>query len=286
MLSSSILLLSLWLTTTAVQSYPLIAQVPEGGERCFKFNIPEDDDAHMVFMALPMGEETGDGHDAALEGWLVNEVYEMTTKRTEQALPASLLNSAPEDVQKKMDAFIQKKGTNVSQLTVGISTDAINPASRVLSVKYFAPTVVNRVRDSHKRISNAAGDAADDVASSLSGFSVCFDNSKNEEQQVQVVMDIVMVSEPDPEEANEPNFVKEKHLSPLEESLEKSIKAANTVLREMKYMTDREERMRLTADSINTRVQYFSILSVVVLLAVTYVQVTYLKRYFKKKKLM
>ena len=160
--------------------------------------------------------------------------------------------------------------------------DSSSPTSRVLPLKYFAPTVVNKVRENHKKIQSETG--VDD-GSDISGFSVCFDNEANEDEQVQVIMDIVMVNA-EPDESNEPNFVKEKHLSPLEESLEKSIKAANTVLREMKYMTDREERMRVTADSINQRVQYFSILSVVVLLAVTYIQVTYLKRYFKKKKLM
>ena len=81
-------------------------------------------------------------------------------------------------------------------------------------------------------------------------------------------------------------FEKKQHLTPLEEALDKSINAANTVIREMKYMEKREARMRVTADSINSRVQYFSYLSVAVLLGVTYVQVTYLKRYFHKKKLM
>ena len=38
--------------------------------------------------------------------------------------------------------------------------------------------------------------------------------------------------------------------------------------------------------SINARVRYFSYVSVAVLLVVTYIQVTYLKRYFRKKKLL
>ena len=286
LLSTLLLLVAALSSLPVVQSYPLIAQVSEGAERCFKFNIPEDDDAHMVFMALPLGEETNDVAEGTLEGWLVQELYEMTTKRqTDASLPSALLNAAPQDIQAKMDTFIKNKGSNDSKVKVVVSQDDNNPTSRVLPVKYFAPTVINHVRATQKKQAKAANEDDEDN-SALSGYRVCFDNKANEEDQIQVILDVVMVNTEPETSADEPNFVKEKHLSPLEESLEKSIKAANTVLREMKYMTEREERMRVTADSINQRVQYFSVLSVVILLGVTYVQVTYLKRYFKKKKLM
>jgi len=244
----------------------------------------------MVFLAIPMGEEMDD-NDGALEGWLVTEVYEMTNKRKDGGnLPTALLNAPSPELKTKMDKYIEKRGDNMSKVKVTVVQEASNPASRVLNVKYFAPTVLNQVRESHKKIQNEAAGGEEEEESDdddLGGFGVCFDNTESEEgEQVQIIMDIVMLNSQPEEESNEPNFVKEKHLSPLEESLDKSIKAANTVLREMKYMTDREERMRVTADSINQRVQYFSMLSVVILLAVTYVQVTYLKRYFKKKKLM
>lgn len=288
-----------------VQGYPLIAQVPEGTEKCFNFNIPEDDDAHMVFLALPMGEETDDLGEGKLEGWLVQEVYELTKAKKGGDLPTALLNRPPPEIKAQMDKFIEKQDSNEAHVKVVVSTDSNTPTSRVLPLKFFAPTVINQVRESHRKIMNAA-EAVDDEAEEddLSGYAVCFDNAHgnmdnlkikmggdedgddDEGMQIQIIMDIVFLNDEDEENSNEPNFVKEKHLSPLEESLDLSIKAANTVLREMKYMTDREERMRLTADSINQRVQYFSIISVVILLAVTYVQVTYLKRYFKKKKLM
>lgn len=277
---SLLLLLSAALTRAVVQAYPLLIEVPEQSKRCFNFNIPEDDDAHMVFMAFPMTGELALEIDK-METWLVQEMNEMATKREGEDLSMSLLNRPPADIQSSMDKFIQERGDNVSKLKVVLSTDSSSPTARVLPLKYFAPTVVNKVRAAHAKIQGDAGLAESD----LSGFGVCFDNEANEDEQVQVMMDIVMVNA-ELDDSNEPNFVKEKHLSPLEESLEKSIKAANTVLREMKYMTDREERMRITADSINQRVQYFSILSVVILLMVTYIQVTYLKRYFKKKKLM
>jgi len=285
-----------------VHGYPLIAQVPEKAEKCFNFNIPEDDDAHMVFMAMPMGEETGDTNEGKLEGWLVQEVYELTKAKKGGNLPTALLNTPPPSEKTMMEDFLQKRNDNLAKVKVTVSTDSSNPTSRVFPLKFFAPTVINQVREMHKKVVSRVhrekiakekeeteeGEEEEEVApeeeEDLSGYEVCFENV-DEDADVQIIMDIVFLNEED-EEINEPNFVKEKHLSPLEESLEQSIKAANTVLREMKYMTDREERMRVTADSINQRVQYFSIISVVILLAVTYVQVTYLKRYFKKKKLM
>jgi emp24/gp25L/p24 family/GOLD len=267
-----------------VQGYPLIAQVSESQERCFKFNIPEDDDAHLVFLALPLGEEMGDDKEGKVEGWIVQEVFEMTNKRlADDNMPTSLLNVAPQDVKELMESFVKKRGDNLSKLKVVVSVDSVTTSSRVLPVKYFVPTVINKVREAHSKVLSET--QLEEDASSLSGYTVCFNNLSNDEDSLQVIVDIVMLSS-EPEDPTEPSFVKEKHLSPLEESLEKSIKAANTVLREMKYMTDREERMRVTADSINQRVQYFSIISVVILLTVTYIQVTYLKRYFKKKKLM
>ena len=291
MLSSSIvLLLTAFLSSTIlvekVEGYPLIAQVSEGTERCFNFNIPEDDDAHLIFMALPMGEETDDIAEGKLEGWLVQEAYQLTQAKAGGNLPRELLNHPPDDVRAQMEKFINKRGDNTSKVKIVISLDGRNPASRTLPIKYFAPTVINQVRESHRKILSSSGQEETEEEYDLSGYEVCFDNTGNEEEQVQIIMDIVLLTEDTEDDRNQPNFVKEKHLSPLEESLDQSIKAANTVLREMKYMTDREERMRVTADSINQRVQYFSIASVVILLAVTYIQVTYLKRYFKKKKLM
>jgi len=44
--------------------------------------------------------------------------------------------------------------------------------------------------------------------------------------------------------------------------------------------------MRKTSESINFRVRFFSYVSVIILGVVTYLQVTYLKRYFRKKKLL
>jgi hypothetical protein len=104
-----------------------------------------------------------------------------------------------------------------------------------------------------------------------------------------IVMDSVMTSEEygiGDDALSEDESFQGSHLTPLAEQLQESLAAAKSVIKEMNYMERRESRMRLTTDSINARVRYFSYISVGVLLAVTYVQVTYLKRYFHKKKLL
>jgi hypothetical protein len=74
--------------------------------------------------------------------------------------------------------------------------------------------------------------------------------------------------------------------TPLAEQLQESLAAAKSMIKVMNFMERRESRMRLAADSINARVRCFSYISVGVLLAVAYVQVTYFKRYFHKKKML
>jgi hypothetical protein len=93
---------------------------------------------------------------------------------------------------------------------------------------------------------------------------------------------MVLVSE----NADDDVVTTKEHLTPLEEQLGESIQAAQTILKEMRYMEKREARMRMTSESIFTKVSWFSVLSVVILLGVTFVQVRYLKNYFRKKKLM
>lgn len=147
---------------------------------------------------------------------------------------------------------------------------------------WFQPVVVNHIRKAIRtRKEKREG-------SPLEGYSVCFVNS-NEDFPVQVLVDSVMTSEDpvtDDAAAVDDKPFQGSHLTPLAEQLAESLKAAQSVVKEMNYMERREARMRVTADSINARVKYFSYISVAILLVVTYVQVSYLKRYFRKKKLL
>jgi hypothetical protein len=288
-----IITLLLFLAPAPSRSYPLVAVVDEGQERCFRFNVPVQDDAHVVAVVLPSEDEVpGD----LLETWFVEQVHRMAKSKHEHEhkLPEQFLEQPPTDVKERMDTYVHSQRAGKSaDVTVKI-TDQPTEDSPVYAFQhkavYFQPVVVNHV------IQVASTDPASISANNrdnLQGYKVCLHN-QDAELAVHVVFDVVLASEdlsqfdqvvPDKKKPTT-DFDKHQHLTPLERTIDLSIRAAKSVLREMKYMEQREVRMRLTADSINSRVRWFSYLSVGVLLVVTYLQVTYLKRYFHKKKLM
>lgn len=274
-----------------VQSYPVIAAIDEESERCFRFNIPGHDEGHLIALVLPNDMELGDTGSGELETWYVDQVFKLTAAKTkDRGLDAKLPDETPSNVMKQMSEYLKKNGGNTSPITIKITDNptADRPAYRfVRRAKYFLPTVSNFIQRTIGRQKQQRGGA---MTENLEGYGVCFQNI-DDATHIHVVFDIVLNSETiragsDAASDKATDFSKEKHLTPLESSLDQSISAAHSVLREMKYMEQREARMRKTAESINTRVRWFSYLSVSVLLVVTYIQVSYLKRYFHKKKLM
>merc|ERR1719343_544277 len=283
-------------STTYVQSYPMILEVLEDEERCLRLNIPEDDDAHVIFLVLPSASYHDDEEESGMPKWVQNyetlekhfygQMFEISQRRTSNgALLRKFPVKPPADVQSSMDDFLQSddiEGTLKTGLTVKIT----NPKStneRKMDTYWFTPLVINHIRRAIRTPKK------DRESSPLEGYMACFIND-DEDFPIHVVVDSVMVSEgpeyDDDENASEDPAFQGHHLTPLAEQLQESIEAAQTVVREMQYMERREARMRHTADSINARVKYFSYISVAILLVVTYVQVTYLKRYFRKKKLL
>ena len=288
------LLSALWITLLrisrhAVEAYPVLIQLEEEGERCMRLLVPEDDDAHLIFLTLPSEDEQIDNL-VMLESWYVDQVYNMTQIRDESAtnpVPKKLPNtdSMPSELATAMSHFLESQGGNNSPVTVTLTDDSSTGGKFEYSyrTKYFQPIVINRIRHLNKKKKEDSERWEDEE---MGGYELCFKNGA-EEHSTQVILATVMVQEEIHGRAK-PNhgFDKDKHLTPLEENLDRSIQAAQNVLREMKYMEKREARMRQTAESINSRVRWFSYLSVSVLLAVTYIQVSYLKRYFRKKKLL
>ena len=61
---------------------------------------------------------------------------------------------------------------------------------------------------------------------------------------------------------------------------------SESIVNDFAYMRAREEEMRDTNESTNSRVFYFSIFSMICLLGLAVAQVLYLKKYFKSKKLI
>ncbi|XP_070576688.1 transmembrane emp24 domain-containing protein 10-like [Ptychodera flava] len=82
------------------------------------------------------------------------------------------------------------------------------------------------------------------------------------------------------------DIAKAEKLKPMEVELRRLEDLSESIVNDFAYMRSREEEMRDTNESTNSRVLYFAIFSMVCLLSLATWQVFYLRRYFKSKKLI
>jgi hypothetical protein len=75
-------------------------------------------------------------------------------------------------------------------------------------------------------------------------------------------------------------------LKPLEVELKRLEDLSESIVQDFAHMRQREEEMRDTNESTNSRVLYFSVFSMLCLLGLATWQVLYLRKYFKSKKLI
>jgi len=88
------------------------------------------------------------------------------------------------------------------------------------------------------------------------------------------------------EAKNYEGFDEAAKLKPLELELKRLEDLSQSIVEDFSYMKAREEEMRDTNESTNSRVLYFSIFSMLCLLGLATWQVLYLRQYFKQKKLI
>ncbi|XP_047966067.1 transmembrane emp24 domain-containing protein p24delta8-like, partial [Salvia hispanica] len=72
----------------------------------------------------------------------------------------------------------------------------------------------------------------------------------------------------------------------MEIELKKMLDTVQTIHDEMYYLREREEEMQLLNKSTNSKMFWFSFLSILVCLSVTGIQLWHLKSFFEKKKLI
>ncbi|KAF9365515.1 vesicle coat component [Mortierella sp. NVP85] len=81
-------------------------------------------------------------------------------------------------------------------------------------------------------------------------------------------------------------MAEQEKLKPMEVELRKLEDQVGEILRNMEHLKAREERMRNTNESTNERVKWFSTLTMCVLVVLGLWQIFYLKRFFRKKRLI
>jgi len=82
------------------------------------------------------------------------------------------------------------------------------------------------------------------------------------------------------------NLAKVEKLKPLEIELRRLEDISQDIVTDFTFMKAREEEMRTTNESTNSKVLYFSLFSMCCLVGLACWQVLYLRRYFKAKKLI
>jgi len=82
------------------------------------------------------------------------------------------------------------------------------------------------------------------------------------------------------------SVAKQGQLKPLEVELKRLEDMVISIHQEMEYLKEREVAMRATNDSTNGRLLWFSLISVLILVALAVLQLLYLRRYFLSRKLI
>lgn len=116
----------------------------------------------------------------------------------------------------------------------------------------------------------------------------CFTNILNEgfKESSQYKRAIELVVTLGAEASGYQNLASTEKLTPLDLELRKLETVVQEIVEEMNYLKRREARMRDTNESTNERVKFFSILSLFTLFALGTWQILYLRRFFKRKRLI
>jgi len=117
-------------------------------------------------------------------------------------------------------------------------------------------------------------------------FQLCF-TSKTEDKRVKPPpQDVRLELKRGIDAKNYDELAKNEQLKPLEIELRRLEDLSKSITDAFSYMKKREEEMRDTNESTNSRVLYFSAFSMLCLVGLATWQVLYLRKFFKSKKLI
>merc|ERR1712142_549206 len=115
-------------------------------------------------------------------------------------------------------------------------------------------------------------------------FEVCFHSEGTHGQGID--REIFLDVKTGVEAKNYDDLQKTEKLKPMELELKKLEDLSEAIVNDFAYMRAREEQMRDTNESTSDRVLYFSIFSMLCLIALAVWQIFYLRRFFVAKKLI
>merc|ERR1712137_98687 len=115
-------------------------------------------------------------------------------------------------------------------------------------------------------------------------YSICFEtrSTATVQQPIRVTLDVKVGVDAEDYDA----IAVAEQLNPIEVELRKLEDSATSINRHMNYMRDREAALRNTNESTNSRVLWFSILSLTILVSLGIWQIYHLKKYFESRKFL
>lgn len=117
-------------------------------------------------------------------------------------------------------------------------------------------------------------------------FEVCFTTTLTSQLGRGIKREATLHLKHGVEAKNYDDVGKAEKLKPMELELRRLEDLAESIVNDFAYMRAREEEMRDTNESTNTRVLYFSVFSMCCLLFLAAWQIFYLRRFFQAKKLI
>jgi len=117
-------------------------------------------------------------------------------------------------------------------------------------------------------------------------FQLCFTSSTEDKRLRPPPQDVRLELKRGIDAKNYEELAKNEQLKPLEIELRRLEDLSKSITDAFSYMKKREEEMRDTNESTNSRVLYFSAFSMLCLVGLATWQVLYLRKFFKSKKLI
>jgi len=244
-------------------AYPILIDVKDK-ESCLTLDIPDKDDVHLVFSNLP--EEV----DPLIETWTMNEMAAITDHDSDKFL--KMYSNPPQEISQLI------RETNY-QTVLDVLITGPNMQVRKQRVSAFKIMVMKNLA---KSMSDPGPD--DDWTPDKGMYEICIKRTGRGVPS-HFALEYLILSEFE-EKLRSKHILKKEHLTPIEMNFDSSIVTAKGIMNEMAALERREARMKHTSDSMNRRIRMFSYVSISILLGVTWLQISYLKVYFKKKKVL
>lgn len=260
-----------------VYAYPLIFSLNANEKKCFNYNIPEDDDATFLVVALP-GDSESDSF-LSVQDYYVEE-FDKVTNEFRARRRKKMFGKLSDELEEKIAQ------ENLTRKQVIFSYFREDSMIDHQSLIFYRPYTLFNIAD----LSSQKG--YDDYLP-LDGFKLCHHNLARD--PVTMMLDVSHWSQSknddyaddtDDREVRKKKIVKVEHITPLESNFKDVLLKMRRVVKEYDMIEAREHRNLKNDQFAQSVVSKFSYLGLVVLIITAWFQVRYLKSYFKKKKLL